>query len=369
MIIFLPANRADSLGFIAGLTRRDIMKRYLFVFIILLIALCNSSKGELMAAETKLDDGLYAKIVTSKGDITLKLEYEKTPLTVTNFVGLAEGTKNFNDSKGRTSGRYYDGLKFHRVIPNFMIQGGCPLGSGTGGPGYDFPDEFDPTLKHDRPGILSMANAGPGTNGSQFFITHVPTPHLDNKHSVFGHVVSGQDVVNAITTGDTITKIEIIRVGDKAKSFKADQEAFDNQLGDLDKVKAAKGQMRQEKEMAMIKEKWPNLKKTDSGLMYQVENAGSGEAKPNPGDTISAHYTGMFLDGSKFDSSVDRGDPIQFPVGTGRVIKGWDEALLDMKKGEKRILVIPPDLAYGPRGRGPIPPNATLVFEVELLDF
>jgi peptidylprolyl isomerase len=182
-------------------------------------------------------------------------------------------------------------------------------------------------------------------------------------------VVSGQDVVNAITKGDTITEIEIIRVGTKAESFKADQEAFDKQLNDLDKVKAAKGQMRQEKEMAMIKEKWPNLKKTDSGLMYQVENAGSGEAKPNPGDTISAHYTGMFLDGSKFDSSVDRGDPIQFPVGTGRVIKGWDEALLDMKKGEKRILVIPPDLAYGPRGRGPIPPNATLVFEVELLDF
>ena len=214
-----------------------------------------------------------------------------------------------------------------------------------------------------------MANAGPGTNGSQFFITHVPTPHLDNRHTVFGHVVSGQDVVNAITKGDTITSIEIIRVGDKAKSFKADQDAFDTQLNDLDKVKAAKEQMRQEKEMAMIKEKWPNIKKTDSGLMYQVENAGSGDAKPNPGDKISAHYTGMFLDGSKFDSSVDRGQPIEFPVGTGRVIKGWDEALLDMKKGEKRILVIPPDLAYGPSGRGPIPPNSTLVFEVELIDF
>jgi peptidylprolyl isomerase len=250
-----------------------------------------------------------------------------------------------------------------------MIQGGCPLGSGTGGPGYKFRDEFDPSLKHDRPGILSMANAGPGTNGSQFFITHVPTPHLDNRHTVFGHVVSGQDVVNAITKGDTITSIKIIRVGDKAKSFKADQDAFDTQLNDLDKVKAAKEQMRQEKEMAMIKEKWPNIEKTDSGLMYQVENAGSGDAKPNPGDKISAHYTGMFLDGSKFDSSVDRGQPIEFPVGTGRVIKGWDEALLDMKKGEKRILVIPPDLAYGPSGRGPIPPNSTLVFEVELLDF
>lgn len=366
---YLPGKQADSLGFDSGMVRRNIMKRYVMVFFVFLIALCNSTKGELMAAETTLEDGLYAKFVTSKGDITVKLEPEKTPLTVTNFVGLVEGTKDFRDSKGRTEGRYYDGLKFHRVIDNFMIQGGCPLGSGTGGPGYNFPDEFDPSLKHDRPGILSMANAGPGTNGSQFFITHVPTPWLDNKHSVFGHVVSGQDVVNAIRQGDTITTIEIIRVGDAAKSFKADQDAFDRLLGDMEKIKAEKERMRQEQEMAMIKEKWPNAEKTDSGLMYQVVSAGSGNEKPSPGDTVSAHYTGMFMDGRKFDSSVDRGEPIRFPVGTGRVIKGWDEALLDMKKGEKRILIIPPDLAYGPRGRGPIPPNSTLVFEVELLDF
>jgi peptidylprolyl isomerase len=345
------------------------MKRYLLLILIILTALYYSSKGETMAAETKLDDGLYAKIVTSKGEITLKLEFEKTPLTVTNFVGLAEGTKNFRDDKGRTEGRYYDGLKFHRVIDNFMIQGGCPLGSGSGGPGYTFPDEFDPSLKHDRPGILSMANAGPGTNGSQFFITHVPTPWLDNKHSVFGHVVSGQDVVNSIRQGDTITAIDIIRVGAKAESFQADQAAFDKQLAGRDKIRAEKEKARREKEMALIKEKWPNLLTTDSGLMYQVENEGSSDEKPKPGDMVSAHYTGTFLDGRKFDSSVDRGDPIQFPVGTGRVIKGWDEALLDMKKGEKRTLVIPPDLAYGPRGRGPIPPNSTLVFEVELLDF
>ncbi|MBW2506365.1 MAG: peptidylprolyl isomerase [Deltaproteobacteria bacterium] len=322
-----------------------------------------------MAAETQLDDGLYAKIMTSKGDITVQLEFEKTPLTVTNFVGLAEGTKNFNDSKGRTSGRFYDGLEFHRVIDNFMIQGGCPLGSGTGGPGYKFPDEFDQSLRHDRPGILSMANAGPGTNGSQFFITHVPTPWLDNKHTVFGHVIEGQDVVNAIRKGDTITRIEIIRVGDKAKVFKADQESFDKLLNEREKGRLTLEKERQTKDMAVIKEKWPNLKTTDSGLMYEIVAKGSSDVKPRPGDMVSAHYTGMFLDGRKFDSSVDRGDPIQFPVGAGRVIKGWDEALLDMTKGEKRILIIPPDLAYGSRGRGPIPANSTLVFEVELLDF
>ena len=345
------------------------MKHYIVAFFIILTALCNSTKGDIMAAETQLDDGLYAKIMTSKGDITVQLEFEKTPLTVTNFVGLAEGTKKFNDSKGRTSGRYYDGLQFHRVIDNFMIQGGCPLGSGTGGPGYKFSDEFDTSLRHDRPGILSMANAGPGTNGSQFFITHVPTPWLDNKHTVFGHVVEGQDVVNAIRKGDTITRVEIIRVGDKAKAFKADQESFDKLLNEREKGRLTLEKERQAKEMAVIKEKWPNAKTTDSGLMYEVVAKGSSDVKPSPGDMVSAHYTGMFLDGRKFDSSVDRGEPISFPVGAGRVIKGWDEALLDMTKGEKRILIIPPDLAYGSRGRGPIPANSTLVFEVELLDF
>jgi peptidylprolyl isomerase len=345
------------------------MKRCLAILIILLTAFCYSTKGDIMAAETKLSDGLYAKIVTFKGDIILQLEFEKTPLTVTNFVGLAEGTKDFRDSKGRTSGRYYDDLTFHRVIDNFMIQGGCPLGSGTGGPGYNFPDEFDPSLKHDRPGVLSMANAGPGTNGSQFFITHLPTPWLDNKHTVFGHVVSGQDVVNAIRKGDKIRTIEIIRVGTKAEAFKADQKSFDDLLPGIDRNKAEKEQARKEKEIAMIKEKWPNTTTTASGLMYQVVKEGDGEVKPQPGTTVKAHYTGTLLDGRKFDSSRDRGEPISFPVGAGRVIKGWDEALLDMKKGEKRTLIIPPDLAYGSRGVGPIPPNSTLVFEVELLDF
>ncbi|MDP2267624.1 MAG: peptidylprolyl isomerase, partial [Deltaproteobacteria bacterium] len=159
-----------------------------------------------------LADGLYAKLITSKGDILIKLEFEKTPLTVANFVGLAEGAKDSN--RGPRS-RFYDGLTFHRVIPNFMIQGGDPAGNGTGGPGYKFPDEIDATLKHDVPGVLSMANAGPGTNGSQFFITHVKTPWLDGKHTVFGHVVEGQEVVNAIRQGDAIKTVNIIRTGDK----------------------------------------------------------------------------------------------------------------------------------------------------------
>ncbi|MHB8137819.1 MAG: peptidylprolyl isomerase [Smithellaceae bacterium] len=200
------------------------MKQTRWISCIVVLLLFIFTAAQSIASENQPHaDGLYAKVITSKGDILIKLEFEKTPLTVTNFVGLAEGTKDSNRGKGV---RFYDGLTFHRVLPNFMIQGGDPEGNGTGGPGYNFPDEIDSTLRHDVPGVLSMANAGPGTNGSQFFITHTKTPWLDGKHTVFGHVIEGQDVVNAIRQGDTIKKINIIRIGTKATVFKADQDSF-----------------------------------------------------------------------------------------------------------------------------------------------
>ena len=324
--------------------------------------------GEPGMAKSTLKDGLYAKFITSKGEIVCLLEYQKTPLTVANFVGLAEGTKELGGGAKMKGDRYYDGLKFHRVIADFMIQGGCPLGSGTGGPGYTFPDEIDPTLQHSGPGVLSMANAGPGTNGSQFFITHVATPWLDGKHTVFGRVVSGQDVVDKIAANDTITTLEIIRVGQEAEAFKSDQAAFDSLLAGLANRQREQEKGAQQTEQQMIKEQWPNAVTTPSGLQYVVVEEGSGDS-PAKGAMVSVHYTGKLLDGKKFDSSYDRGKPIDFPVGNGQVIKGWDEALLGMKKGEKRVLIIPPQLGYGPSGRGPIPPNAIMVFDVELVNF
>ncbi len=318
-------------------------------------------------AAASLAEGLYAQFLTTRGEIVARLEFEKTPLTVANFVGLSEGAKRSNRGAGV---RFYDGLAFHRVIPDFMIQGGDPQGNGRGGPGYDFPDEFDPSLRHARPGVLSMANAGPGTNGSQFFITHVATPWLDGKHTVFGQVVSGQEVVNAIVQGDRIDSLTILRVGEPAKAFQNDQAAFDSLLaGHQDRLQAQE-RAASEGQRAIIEQNWPQAITTPSGLKYLLTKEGEGEATPRPGDTLTVHYTGTLLEGAKFDSSRDRGTPFRFPVGRGRVIRGWDEAFLGMRRGEQRTLIIPPDLAYGAGGAGGvIPPNATLIFEVELIDF
>ncbi len=309
-------------------------------------------------------EGLYAKIETNKGDIYLQLEYKKTPLTVANFVGLAEGSI---PNTARPNQPFYNGLIFHRVIKDFMIQGGCPKFNGTGDPGYKFPDEIDTTLKHNGPGILSMANAGPNTNGSQFFITHKATPWLDGKHSVFGHVVKGQDVVNAIEQNDTIRKVVILRKGKEAEKFDAPKVFETLKKQKEDEVLAASKQ-KEEMELKLIQEKFPNAQSTASGLRYILQKEGTGDT-PKQGQTVLVHYTGTFLDGKKFDSSYDRNQPIEIPIGVGRVIKGWDEGIMMLKKGSKATLIIPYHLGYGEQGYpGVIPPKSWLIFDVELLD-
>lgn len=314
-----------------------------------------------------LPDGLYAVMETTQGEITLSLEYEKTPLTVINFVGLAEGKMNTSVK----SGPYYDGLKFHRVIADFMVQGGDPMGTGAGGPGYNFADEIDESLVFDGPGVLAMANAGPGTNGSQFFITHVETPWLQGKHTIFGRVVddASQDVVNAIKQGDEIKKVTIIRNGKEAEAFTADQASFDAINDKLVEEARKKAEEANKAILDEINSRWPDAQISDSGIRYVIKKEGTGK-NPAAGTKVTVHYTGTFLDGRKFDSSVDRGQPFEFTVGARQVIPGWDETVLDMKVGEKRTIVLPPEMAYGSRGAGGvIPPDTWLVFEVELISF
>ena len=322
--------------------------------------------------KSKMKPGLYAQFNTSKGTILIELEYKKVPMTVTNFVGLAEGhIKNTAKPEGTP---YYDGLTFHRVITkangdaqDFMIQGGDPAGNGTGGPGYNFPDEFDATLKHEGPGILSMANAGPGTNGSQFFITVVSTPWLDGKHTVFGKVVEGMDVLNKIKKDDKIETVKIIREGEEAKNFKADNASFESYKAAI--AKKEMDAMMNEKTAFenYVKTTFPNAIMTKSGLAYVMEKAGTG---PNAkaGDKVSVHYNGTLTNGQKFDNSYERNEPISFDLGKGMVIPGWEEGIALLNTGAKAKLIIPYWLAYGKDGRMPIiPPKATLIFDTEMM--
>jgi FKBP-type peptidyl-prolyl cis-trans isomerase len=307
-----------------------------------------------------MQEGLYAQIKTNKGEIMLILHHDKSPGTVANFINLSEG--KIKNSHKPMNVPYYDGLKFHRVIPDFMIQTGCPNGTGTGDPGYKFDDEFHPELRHNKPGILSMANSGVSTNGSQFFITHVATNWLDDKHTVFGEVVEGLDIVNEIQQDDVIDSIIILRVGDEAEKWNS-TEVFNN----FKDKKEILIKQRQLKEQQIIENLSKDFEVTPSGLRYKILNKGNGDS-PTKGDKVKVHYKGMLIDETVFDSSYKRNQPIEFNVGIGQVIPGWDEGIMLLKKGEKAKFIIPSNLGYGEAGAGGvIPPNATLVFEVELL--
>lgn len=323
------------------------------------------------------EPGIYAEFTTPKGVILCMLEYRKTPMTVANFVGLAEGNLHIMDSLHYAS-PFYNGLKFHRVIKDFMIQGGDPSGNGSGGPKHRFADEVRADLKHSGPGILSMANSGPATNGSQFFITHKDTPWLDGKHTVFGHVVSGQDVVNSIEQGDEMSSVKIIRVGEEAEKWNA-STAFMDVYTKLRSEEKAKEEAR--KKIAAMSEaqyrtflfdkvKKENLKakQSPSGLVYIIEKPGD-KQRAQSGSKMSIHYRGTFhADGKQFDSSYDRNQPMDFSYKVNRMIPGFEEGLGLLGPGGKARLIIPYFMAYGKDGRqGVIPPYADLVFDVEIL--
>jgi cyclophilin family peptidyl-prolyl cis-trans isomerase len=322
---------------------------------------CKSMDKELKAIEGK--DGVFAVMETSKGSIVLELFYEKTPLTVTNFVGLAEGT--LDAAKGKP---FYDGLTFHRVIADFMIQGGDPEGTGRGGPGYRFADECFDDLTFDKPGYLAMANAGPGTNGSQFFITHVPTDWLNGKHTIFGKVVNddSQKVVNAVAQGDKIVKVTIIRQGDKAKAFKAGQAEFDALAASAKERAAEAKKAANAKKIAEVEKKFPGFAVDSNGIYWKTTKEGNG-TKIGARKNVACEYKGYLVDGRVFDQSAGRG-PLEFVTAGGQMIPGFDIMVQDMKLGEKRTVVIPSDLAYGDQGYpGVIPGGAYIAFDIEVV--
>jgi cyclophilin family peptidyl-prolyl cis-trans isomerase len=340
-----------------------------------------SNKTTKATPKSNPGEGIFATISTTKGDIVLSLEYVKAPVTVANFISLAEG-KNPNVKVEKLKGKpFYDGLKFHRVINDFMIQGGDPEGNGSGGPGFSFKDEFTEDLKFEKGGVLAMANSGPATNGSQFFITHKETPWLNGKHTIFGHVVSGMDNVNKIVQDDIMTKITITRKGSAAKKFDAVKVINEDAKKELSKK--AESQKVIAAKAAYFADAKASATTTESGLKYKITQKGS-DVKPAEGTTFYFHYAGYFEDGTLFDSSIaevakaygkyDANRDAQkgyqpFPFVAGKkegMIPGFLEALGMMSDGEKAVFFLPANLAYGEKGAGGvIPPNATLVFEIE----
>ncbi|WP_233899793.1 peptidylprolyl isomerase [Tenacibaculum piscium] len=344
------------------------MKFYkILIAVIVLFSACKSVKYP------DLENGLYADIQTNRGDVLVKLHAKEVPMTVANFVSLAEGNhpKIADSLKGKP---YYNNTVFHRVIKDFMIQGGDLTGTGRGNAGYKFADEFPVDeqgkllYKHDSPGILSMANSGKATNSSQFFITHKATPWLDGKHSVFGKVLVGQNVVDAIKQRDFINEVAIIRIGKDAKKFKA-ATIFETELANvtknqaerIEKIEALKRKFQQEKGIE-------KAVKTNSGLQILQLKKGAGK-KVNPAIATTVHYSLFLTDGTKIDSSLDKKTPFTFTINDPNfpLIAGWKEGVQTMQEGEKSRFFIPYYLGYGESGLGPIAPKSDLIFEIEVL--
>lgn len=358
-----------------------------------------------------LGDGLFAEFVTNKGIMVARLTFEKTPVTVANFVALAEGNHPMVDS-AFVGKKFYNGIIFHRVMDKFMIQGGDPTKSGSGSPGYKFGDEFDETLKHDKPGILSMANSGPATNGSQFFITEIPTPNLNNKHTVFGELVMGLDIQDSISNVKVgtrnrpeidvvIEELNIIRQGFDARNFDA-VKVWETELPKLEEKKRQReeeARKKAEEALEVLKEKTEIAKeafiKENENLKGRVLNLPTGLAmifthesngkKPTASDKVLINYAGYLENGELFDTSwaeVARKNG-KYDERRGKangyapfsmiyneqasLIPGFREAMLNMKVGDKARVFIPSHLGYGATASRVIPANSNLIFDLEIV--
>ena len=373
----------------------------LVVVLLLLISSCKAQYPD-------LEDGIYAEFVTTKGTMVAKLFHDKVPVTVANFVALAEGEHPLAAEKHKGK-RFYDGITFHRVMDKFMIQGGDPDASGMGGPGFKFEDEFHPELKHDKPGILSMANSGPNSNGSQFFIMEMPWPSLDNRHAVFGELVKGIDIQDSISNVKVIdpkvrnhkpvedvviTKLNIIRKGAEAKNFDA-PKVFEEEMPKIKERAAAAKEAIRKKAEALAKQAQTDFLKKNKELtgrriesptgMAMIFTHESNGVTPTSAQSVNIDCAGYLENGKLFwttwktiaekngmyDEQQDkRGGyaPFKMPYNErATLVAGFREAMLNMKIGDKARVFIPYYLGYGANGRPPvIPGNSNLIFDIQL---
>ena len=330
----------------------------------LLVLICPLFLSAQETEEQVLAPGLYARFSTIKGELLYLLDYERLPLTVSNFVALAEGKM---DIEG-TPGPYYNGQKFFRSIEGYALFLGDPGGTGEGGVDYNFPQEEKALLSTGTPGSLMMVSHQGKDHGSRIMIVINGDPYLDQKYVPFGQLEKGEDVLLKLKRDDVVTMLEILRVGDEAMAFQPDgtevrtmiaaseqkeREIFSEEHPDVAKVIEALGE---------------GFERSDTGIFYKIVTPGSGD-KPRPGDTVRMHYSGRMLSGQEFDNSYMRGEPFQFILGKDGVVPGWVETTLSMQPGEQRTIILPPEMGYGERGIGPIPPGSWLVFNIELIDF
>lgn len=325
-------------------------------------------------------DGLFAEVNTSKGLIVLKLEFEKVPMTVSNFVGLSEGT--IENSALPLGKHYYDGSRWHRVVPGHVIQCGRPARSGADSPGYDYPNEIVPGLSHGRIGVAGIANSGPHTNGSQWYITLGDRSYLDGDYPIIGEVIKGIEVLPLVTDQDSIKTVRIVRVGKAAEAFRPTTASFKAQVLEQKIAALAAEKKRREDEEQFIRQSWP-----DAQIMMRLNMIQEGEGPPaRRGDKIILRYKGQILGGESFVSTSDAGKPwygdhadtFEYVVGTTTINPGFDAGVCQMRKGEKKVLILNAMQAYGLNGYYPperkgekrfhVGPYKTIVYEVERVE-
>jgi len=333
--------------------------------VLLAVISCSSAAAE----ESQLEPGLYAKIITKRGDMLIRLAPELAPMTVTNFVGLAEGTM---DTVPESSDPFYDGLTFHRIVPDFVIQGGDPMGDGTGGPGYQFPTETRPELLHDGPGVIAMANSGPNTNGSQFYVTLGATPHLDGGYNVFGRVIDGLDVIGRVAMGDVIERIEIIRSGPKYESYSADSRKLTAMIETKMNERAVADAAARQKSLDEVLTRFATTEAlAGTDILIDPESSeltGTGEP-PETGATVSVHLRIELVDGTVLDDTRQAGQPFTFTYRIQPILEGAEIVIGTLRVGDRIRAIIPPELGFGMRGSPPaVRPGSYLIFDIERLE-